>query len=101
MAMDMDDGRREIVCDFEGRRRPVLFSASENPKEENKNLLAAVKSTFADLISEEHQDDYFLQVDSKKHGLIDLMNVHVSDDEVFLRFWKADRHKSEVGMICI
>lgn len=76
-----------------------MFSTCEDPKEENKNLLAAVKTTFADLLSEENQSDYFLQVDSKKHGLIDLVNVHVCDDEkVFLHFWKPDRHKAEVSV---
>ena len=85
------------MYDFEGRRRPVVFSACEDPKEESKNLLAVVKTTFTDLICTEN--DRFLQVDSKKDGLIDLVNVHVSTDEkVFLRFWvPADRSKDQVG----
>ena len=88
--------RREIVCNFEGRRQPVVFSACEDPKEENKNLLATVKTTFTDLICVENDGTYFLQVDSK---LIDLVNVHVSnDEEVFLRLWvPADRPKDQVG----
>ena len=90
------ESRREIVCDFEGRRRPVVFSACKDPKEENKNLLAAVKATFADLICAENDGAYFLQVDSK---LIDLVNMHVSnDEEEFLCLWvPANRPKDQVG----
>ena len=92
------DCEKEIVCDFQGRRRPVVFSACEDAKEENSNLLAAVKTTFADLISPEKDSAYFLQVESKKHGLIDLINVHALDDEkVFLRVWSPNCPKDEVS----
>ena len=83
--------KREVVCDFEGRRRPVLFCTSEDVKEENKNLLAAVKSTFCDVLSSKEDDAYFLQIESKKHGAIDVIgsSVHVADnDTVYLRYWK-------------
>ena len=74
-----------------------MFPAREDPKEENKGLLAAVKTTFADLLSEENDGAYFLQVDSEKHGLIDLVNVRVAKDEkVFLRLWKPGGSKDEV-----
>ena len=67
----------------------MAFSACEDPKEENKNLLAAVKFTFADLPEENH--NYFLQVWL-------LVNFPVSDDKkVFLRFWKPDHHKDKGG----
>ena len=93
----MADCQREIVCNFEGRRRPVTFPAREDPKEENKGLLAAVKTTFADLLSEENDGAYFLQVDSEKHGLIDVVDVRVAKDEkVFLRLWKPGGSKDEV-----
>ena len=83
--------RKEVLCDFEGRRRPILFDASEDPKEESKNLLAAVKSTFSDVISSADDSTYFLQIDSKKHGLIDLLgsSVTVAENQtVYLRYWK-------------
>ena len=38
-----------VICDFEGRNRPVLFATSKNAKKENKNLVAAVKSVFSDV----------------------------------------------------
>ena len=93
-----ENSKREIVCNFEGRRRPDVFSACGDAKEEYENLLAAVKVTFADLLSEENQSNYSLQVDNHRHGLIDLVNVHVSDDEkLFLRLWKPDHRNDEVG----
>ena len=43
---------REVICDFEGRRRPVSFYCSQldSAKEAHDNL-SAVKTVFSDIIS--------------------------------------------------
>ena len=76
----------------------MLFSGSEDTKKENDNLLAAVKTTFSDLLSPESDSAYYLQVENKKHGLIDLINVQVCEDEkVHLCCWNPNGPKKEVG----
>ena len=69
----------------------MTFPTSIDSKEENNNLVAAAKSVFSDVISRENEDSYFVQVESEKHGLIDVMGStgHVAENEtVFLRYWK-------------
>ena len=86
-ACKMEESR-EILCDFEGRRRPVVFTSCGDAKEENERLLAAVKATFSDIAGKE-ENAYYLQVDSAKHGAIDLMSIgrRVADNEiVYLRY---------------
>ena len=98
----MESNKREIVCEFEGRRRAVLLSGSEDTKKENDNLLAAVKTTFSDLLSPESDSAYYLQVENKKHGLIDLINVQVCEDEkVHLCCWNPNGPKKEVGEVVV
>ena len=60
---------REVICDFEGRRRPVSFCylESNSIKEAHDSLLASVKTVFSDLIRRDDEDSYFLQVNSEKH----------------------------------
>ena len=61
-----------------------------------------MKITFADLLVEENDGAYFLQVDSQKHGLIDLVNVRAAKDEkVFLRLWKPGGSKDEVILVIL
>ena len=82
---------RVVICDFDGRKRLVLFASCEDATEENKNLVTAAKSVFSDVISTEKEDSYFVQVDSGKYGLIDVTSssAHVAEnDTVFLRYWK-------------
>ena len=66
---------REVLCDFEGRRRPVSFCYSEanSVKEAHDSLFSAVKSVFADVIRWGDEDSYYLQVNSDKHGMIDVV----------------------------
>ena len=69
----------------------MSFIASKDIKEENKNLYAAVKTVFSDILLGKG-DSYFLQVDSRKHGPIDVMgrSTPIAEDEtVFLRYWKC------------
>ena len=83
---------REVLCDFEGRRRPLFFYSSKSAKEAHGNLLSAAKATFADVLSCKEDDSYFLQVDTKKHGMIDVVGCSEPVDEgqtVFLRYWKS------------
>ena len=80
----------------------MLFSGSEDTKKENDNLLAAVKTTFSDLLSPESDSAYYLQVENKKHGLIDLINVQVCEDEkVHLCCWNPSGPKKEVGEVVV
>ena len=82
---------RVVICDFDGRKRLVLFASCEDAAEENKNLVTAAKSVFSDVISTEKEDSYFVQVDSGKYGLIDVTSssAHVAEnDTVFLHYWK-------------
>ena len=86
---------REVLCDFEGRRRPVLFPTSTDINEENKNLFSSVKSTFSDVLSRK-EDEYYLQVDSEKHGLIDVIgsSTRVAENTtVFLRYWSHPEYE--------
>ena len=79
---------REILCDFV-RRRPVrCLPLVEMQKRKIQRLLAAVKATFSDIAGKE-ENAYYLQVDSAKHGAIDLMSIgrRVADNEiVYLRY---------------
>ena len=82
---------REVVCEFEGRRRLVSFCCSDSVKEAHDSLFSAVKTAFSDIICSSEEDSYFLQVDSKKHGLIDVLGCLKPVEEgqtVFLRYWK-------------
>ena len=95
---------REILCDFEGRRRLVVFTSCGDAKEENERLLAAVKATFSDIAGKE-ENAYYLQVDSAKHGAIDLMSIgrRVADNEiVYLRYWQHPANEvSGMDELCI
>ena len=77
---------RVTICDFEGRKRPVTFPTSID----SRNLVAAAEC-FSDVISCENEDSDFVQVESEKHRLIDVMGStgRVAENEtVFLRYWK-------------
>ena len=62
---------REVICDYEGRRRPVSFycSQSDSAKEAHDNLFSAVKTVFSDIISWKEKDSYFLQVGHEERGI--------------------------------
>ena len=82
----------EVVCDFEGRRRPVsfCFSESQSVKDAHDSLFSSVKVVFSDLIRWEDEDSYFLQVNSDKHGVIDVLGCTepvVDGQTVYLRYW--------------
>lgn len=83
---------REVICDFEGRRRPVFFCYCESGsvKDAHGSLFSSVKSVFSDLIHRDDEESYFLQVNSDKHGVIDVVGCPepIEDGEtVFLRYW--------------
>ena len=74
---------------------------NKEKKKENDNVLAAVKTTFSDLLSPESDSAYYLQVENKKYGLIDLINVHVCDDKKYLCCWNPNGPNEEVGGVVV
>ena len=87
-----------VLCDYEGRRRVVTWTIGEDATQRNESLLLSAKRVFSDLIRDSDKGSYFVQVEDKKHGLIDLVDdVQLSEkDTVYLKLWK--RTEDEVGV---
>ena len=71
------------------------------PKESHDNLLSAAKIAFGDVIQEE-EDSYFLQVNTEKHGMIDVigsLDPVEGGQTVFLRYWK--NQKRDVSFVSV
>ena len=68
--------KKTVLCVFKERRRPVTFIPSSDTTIERKNLLDAVRASFADVLSSgEGTNDtksYFLQTENSEWGRIDL-----------------------------
>ena len=68
--------KKTVLCVFKERRRPVTFIPSSDTNIERKNLLDAVRASFADVLSSgESTNDtksYFLQIENSEWGRIDL-----------------------------
>ena len=75
---------RQVLCDFEGRRSPLL-----RVRQHKKALISAVKTVFADVISWKVEDSYCLEVDTKEHSKIDVLGCSEPVQTVFLRYWKS------------
>ena len=71
-----DTVKKTVLCVFKERRRPVTFITSADKNVEWKNLLDAVRASFADVLScgEGTSDakSHFLQTESSEWGRIDL-----------------------------
>ena len=87
---------REVICDFEGRRRPVSFYCSQldSTKEAHDNLLSAVKTEFSDIISWKEKDSYFLQ---EEHGMIDVCSEKIKP--CFCVFFRLTRKNRRIGLL--
>ena len=72
-ATSEDTIKKTVLCIF---RRPVTFVTNSNKKIERKNLLDAVETSFADVLScgegTSNSKSYFLQTDDSEWGQIDL-----------------------------
>ena len=95
---------REVICDFEGRRRPVSFCFSDldSVKEAHDHFFSAVKTAFSDLISWKEEDSYFLQVDTRRHGRIDVLGCSEPVEDgavVFLRYWRSSLEDDVSSML--
>ena len=55
--------KKEVLCEYEGRRRVVSFVRNEDVRKENEELLIAAKKAFSDLQSKESDSNYYLQVE--------------------------------------
>ena len=105
-SMALDGTTREVICDFEGRRRPVSFcySESNSVKEAHEGLFSAVKRVFADVIRSGEEDSYYLQINNEKHGMIDVLGCvdPVEDGQtVFLRYWTRKSPEDNVSVGCV
>ena len=75
-ATSEDTIKKTVLCVFRERRRPVTFVTNSDKKIERKNLLDAVETSFADVLScgegTSDSKSYFLQADDSEWGRIDL-----------------------------
>ena len=76
----------EVICDFEGRRRPVLFCYCESGSVKDAHV-SLFSSVFSDLIHRDDEESYFLQVNSEKHGMIGCPELIEDGQTVLLRYW--------------
>ena len=80
----------------------TFLSAFDSVKEAHDHLFSAVKTAFSDIISWKDEDSYFLQVDTKKHGMIDVLGCSEPVEDgalVFLRYWRRGLEDNVSGWL--
>lgn len=74
MHKNMSVSTKEVLVVFGNRRRPVSFDV--NPEKSDKEvLLEAVLTSFSDVLEAKEGQEYYLQIEHEKYGLIDLMGA--------------------------
>ena len=83
-----DTVKKTVLCVFKERRRPVTFITSSDKNVERKNLLDAVRASFADVLfcGEGTSDtrSYFFQTESSEWGRIDLTGCEEDRATIYL-----------------
>ena len=79
-----------VLVVFNSRRRPVKFSSSTDPSEENKNLKDAVREAFKDVLEADEGSSgstaWYLQCDSREWGgLVDVCGSIEDRSTVYLQ----------------
>jgi len=92
-------GEKVVLCEFQGRSRPVSFKGGDNPKEEYKNLFEAVLDVFHDLISNQATSSastYHLERESKEWKRRIDVSGYVQERELIYLCLSSKRTVSEV-----
>ena len=94
---------KEVLVDFQGRKRPLVFPTHEDANEEKHLLFQGFMETFADVLNgSEKYDDLTIQVKSEKWSreYVDLRESRIADNFILSVSFGSSTQVHSLWFLC-